>query len=69
MHGVVLCAGGDWQTVRSDGRTELLARYFFQASDGTVIALENPGLRVAPPEVTERIARGEEVAPADYYSG
>ena len=69
LEGIVLAAGGDWQTVRADGRTELLARYFIQATDGAVIAIENPGMRVAPPDVTERIARGEEVPPSLYYSG
>ena len=69
LDGVFLPAGGDWQTVPTDGRTELLARYFLQAADGAVIAIENPGMRVAPPEVIERLARGEEVAPDLYYSG
>ena len=69
LGGTVLSAGGDWQSVRSDGRTELLARYFLKATDGTVIAIENPGMRVAPPEVIDLLARGEEVAPGSYYSG
>ncbi|UAJ12597.1 DUF3237 domain-containing protein [Polymorphobacter megasporae] len=69
LTGIVLCAGGDWQTVRTDGRTELLARYFLKAADGTVIAIENPGMRVAVPEVIDRMALGEEVAAAQYYSG
>lgn len=69
LKGVVLAAGGDWQTIRTDGRTELLARYFIQADDGTVIAIENPGMRVATPDVAERLARGEEVSSASYYSG
>lgn len=69
LDGIILAAGGDWQTVRADGRTELLARYFIQATDGTVIAIENPGMRVAPANVIERIARGEDVSPSQYYSG
>lgn len=69
LTGVVLSAGGDWQTVRADGRTELLARYFFQANDGGVIALTNPGMRVAEPDVIERLARGETVSSTQYYSG
>jgi outer membrane receptor protein involved in Fe transport len=69
LNGIILAAGGDWQTVRTDGRTELLARYYIQALDGTVIAIENPGMRVASPEVIEQIARGEEVPTALYYSG
>lgn len=69
LNGIVLPAGGDWQTVRTDGRTELLARYFLQADDGTAIALENPGMRVAEPEVIAQMAAGEEVSSALYYSG
>lgn len=69
LNGIVVAAGGDWQTIRPDGRSELLARYFLEADDGTAIAIENPGMRVAPPEVIERIARGEEVPPGAYYSG
>ena len=69
LTGRVLAAGGDWQVVRADGRTELLARYFIEAADGAVIAIENPGMRVASPEVIARLARGEEVPSTLYYSG
>lgn len=69
LDGIVLPAGGDWQTVREDGRTELLARYFLKTADGTVIGLENPGMRVADPHVIVRIARGDQVSPELYYSG
>ena len=69
LDGTILAAGGDWQTVRADGRTVLLARYFIQAADGAVVALENPGMRVAPADVIDRIARGEDVSPTSYYSG
>ena len=69
LQGRVLSAGGDWQMVRPDGRTDLLARYFLEAVDGTCIAIENPGMRVASPEVIDRLARGEEVPATSYYSG
>jgi hypothetical protein len=69
LTGIVLSAAGDWQIVRGDGRTDLLARYFLQASDGTVITIENPGMRVAPPEIIERMACGEVVSSTCYYSG
>jgi hypothetical protein len=67
LQGVVLRGGGDWQTIDADGLTLVDTRYTLQASDGTVIDIANPGVRVASPEVTTRIARGEQVAPDAYY--
>jgi hypothetical protein len=65
--GKVLAAGGDWQTILSGGLARIEARYFLEAKDGTVIEVTNPGVRVASPEVTERLARGEQVDPGQYY--
>lgn len=67
LTGTVLPGGGDWQVIRPGGVTQVEARYFLKASDGTVIAIHNVGVRVADPAVTERIARGERVDPASYY--
>jgi Protein of unknown function (DUF3237) len=67
LTGVVLPGGGDWQSIHADGLTELDARYSLKANDGTVIAVTNPGVRVASPEVIKRIAAGEDVDPALYY--
>lgn len=67
LKGVVLPGGGDWQAIGSGGLTEILARYFIRASDGTVIAVTNPGVRTAAPEVIERLARGDQVDPSLYY--
>ena len=59
--------GADWQYVRGDGVVELVARYSIRTDDGTEIAVTNRGLRRAPPEVMERMARGEAVDPALVY--
>ena len=67
LSGEVLPGGGDWQTIQPDGVARVEARYFLKAADGTVIEVENSGLRVASPEVTERLARGEDVDPTSYY--
>ena len=67
LTGVVLPGGGDWQSIHDDGLTELDARYSLKASDGSVIAVTNPGVRVASPDVIKRIAAGEDVDPALYY--
>lgn len=67
LHGTVLPGGGDWQTILPGGLTRIEARYFLKADDGTVIEITNPGVRVASPEVTQRLAKGEKVDPALYY--
>ena len=67
LSGQVVAGGGDWQTIRPGGLTEVLARYFLRLDDGTLVEVTNPGLRVAAPEVIERLARGELVDPAQYY--
>jgi len=67
LSGEVLSGGGDWQVIEDHGLTRIEARYFVKASDGTVIEIVNPGVRVAEPAVIEQLARGEEVDPAAYY--
>jgi len=63
----IVPGGADWQYVRGDGVVELVARYSIRTDDGTEIAVTNRGLRRAPPEVMERMARGEAVDPALVY--
>ena len=67
LQGEVMAGGGDWQTIMPGGLTKVEARYFLKAADGTVIEVTNPGVRVASPEVVERLARGEDVDPSLYY--
>ena len=67
LSGTVLPGGGDWQTIYPGGLTRLEARYLLKAADGTVIGIVNPGVRVATPEVSDRLARGERVDPGAYY--
>ena len=67
LNGVILAGGGDWQSIHPDGLTEIYARYSMKADDGTVIAITNPGVRVASPEVIARLAAGEDVDPSLYY--
>jgi Protein of unknown function (DUF3237) len=67
LSGVVLPGGGDWQAIHEDGLTEIFARYSLKANDGTVIAVSNPGVRVASPDIIKRLAAGEDVDPSLYY--
>ena len=67
FEGVVLPGGGDWQAVQPDGATLIHARYTFQAKDGALVGVDNPGVRRGPPDVLRRLAAGEAVDPASYY--
>jgi hypothetical protein len=67
VSGVVLSGGADWQIVRADGVAVLDARYTLRATDGALVQVTSQGLRRGPPEVMARLARGEEVDPAEYY--
>lgn len=67
FNGTIVNGGADWQLVRKDGTSELNALYTLQTDDGTLIYVNNRGIRVATPEVAQRIARGEPVSPSEYY--
>ena len=67
LNGEVVPGGADWQYVRSDGVVELEARYSIRTGDRTEIAVTNRGLRRGPPEIMERLSRGETVDPALVY--
>src|SRR5689334_23330821 len=67
LQGEVLPGGADWQYVRPDGVLSLEARYTIRTEDNALIQVINRGLRHGPPEVMERIFRGEGVAAEEYY--
>jgi hypothetical protein len=67
FRGKVLPFGADWQAVRGDGLTQVLARYVIQAEDGTLISVVNQGVRRASPETIRRLLAGEPVDPALVY--
>lgn len=67
LSGTILNVGADWQTIFADGSADLDTRYAFETHDGAVIEVVNLGFRHGPPEVLERLAKGEEVSPDSYY--
>ncbi|MEZ5044755.1 MAG: DUF3237 domain-containing protein [Saprospiraceae bacterium] len=67
MKGTILSGGADWQTVRPDGTADLEARYTLKTDDGTLIYIQNRGVRHAEPSVLARMAKGEKVDPSEYY--
>lgn len=67
LSGNVLPGGADWQVLRADGVTEVVARYAIQANDGALIPVVNSGLRHAPPEIMRQLTEGRRVDPALVY--
>jgi hypothetical protein len=67
LFGQVIDGGSDWQAVRSDGSTTLDVRLVMKTGDDAIIAMTYRGMRHGPPDVIERMERGEVVDPASYY--
>jgi hypothetical protein len=67
LTGRILPGGADWQIVRGDGAADIQARYVIETDSGARVMVDSKGLRHGPPEVLEKLARGETVDPAHYY--
>lgn len=67
LSGRILPGGADWQLIRSDGAADIRARYTIQSDDGALIMVTSEGLRHGPPDVMEKLTRGDNVDPALYY--
>lgn len=67
LRGTLRTGGSDWQTVRPDGAWTLDVRFVMETDDAQLIGMTYRGIRHGPPDVMDRIARGESVSPADYY--
>ena len=67
IKGRILNLGADWQTVFSNGLAELDTRYAVETDDGALIEIINYGYRHGPADISEAVAKGEDVAPDSYY--
>jgi hypothetical protein len=67
LNGRVLPGGADWQIIRSDGAADIKARYTIETGAGALIMVTSEGLRHGPPDVMEKLARGDIVDPRHYY--
>ncbi|MEK3934651.1 DUF3237 domain-containing protein [Sporosarcina sp. FSL W7-1349] len=67
LHGEVLPGGADYQLIRNDGVTEVVAHYVLQMSDGELIYVVNKGYRHGPPDIMEKLKAGEPVPDGSYY--
>lgn len=68
LNGVILPhAGSDLLLLRADGSFQQDVRLALRTDDGALILMTYRGVRHSAPDVSQRIARGESVAPSDYY--
>ncbi|MDR5905306.1 DUF3237 domain-containing protein [Franzmannia qiaohouensis] len=67
LAGEVLPGGADWQSIRADGCAEVMARYTLRTAQGSLIEVENRGVRHAPEPIMQKLMRGQPVAPDQYY--
>jgi hypothetical protein len=67
LSGRILRGGADWQIIKSDGVTEVEAKYTLETDDGALIYIVNWGLRHGPKEVMKKMMAGEHVDPSQYY--
>ena len=67
LRGKILSSGSDWQSLRSDGAVTLNVRLVMETDDGALIGMTYLGMRHGPKEVMDRLARGENVSPSEYY--
>ena len=67
LNGAIVEGGVDWQVNRADGVLDISAHYVIRADDGGLIEVQSEGMRHGPAAVMERLARGEAVAPDEYF--
>jgi len=67
LSGKVVPGSGDWQVVRADGALNVEARYTLEMQDGVLVAVNNRGIRHAPPDIMAKLTRGESVPAGSYY--
>ncbi len=63
----VLPGGADFQLIVNPRLAELDARYTLETDAGDLIYVNNRAIRVAEPDLTQRLIRGEVVDPALIY--
>ena len=67
LNGRVLPGGSDWLTYRDNGVVVLDVRLVLETASGDTIGMQYSGYRHGTAAVMERLARGDEVDPAEYY--
>ena len=67
LRGILLPgASADWQIILPDGTTLGDVRYTLKTEHGDLLYVQSQGVRHGPPEVLERLGRGEDVDASEY---
>ncbi|MCL5734802.1 MAG: DUF3237 domain-containing protein [Actinobacteria bacterium] len=67
VKGEILQGTGDWFIVRPDGVAEGDVRDTYRTHDGHIIFVSYRGIINMPPEIWEKLGRGEDADPSAYY--
>jgi hypothetical protein len=67
LKGTILKGGSDWLIIRPDGALQLDVRLTLKTDDGDIIGMIYRGYRHGPAPVIDRLNRGENVDPSEYY--
>ncbi len=67
LRGTLLpAASADWQIILPDGTAIGDVRYTLKTERGDLLYVQSQGVRHGPPEVLERLGRGEDVDASEY---
>ena len=67
LRGRILPGGTDQMLVQSDAVVIPDARFVLETEGGALILMSYGGFRHGPPQVMDRLERGEPVDPSEYY--
>lgn len=67
LKGRVLPGGSDWIVVRRDGVLIQDVRLMLETDDDHILLMSYRGMRHGPQSVMDRLDRGEDVDPSEYY--
>jgi uncharacterized protein DUF3237 len=67
LKGQVLPGGGDWVLLRPDGVAELDIRLTLRTDEGELIYVSCDGIFDITPDARQRILKGEDIDPSEYY--
>ncbi len=67
LSGTLLAGGNDLRLTRFDGAFRPDVRALLRTDDGHHVQMTYEGIRSGPEEVWDRVERGEDVDPSEYY--
>lgn len=66
INGTILPGGADWQTIRTDGTTDISARYTIMTDDEELLYIQDKGIRTLPEQMISEGASNHEVEQSKF---